>query len=131
MFWGYSYGGIFENDSREYTLDDFYSLSLDKLDRYTCLRSSGLEEEAWLESEEEEDDSEDSGSDDGSDDGPRRRRRDREEEEQAEPEGEEYVPEEEEEVDDGGDEVVGVDENGVVMTRREQVRLMSSLFLLQ
>ena len=34
----YSYGGIFEHGSREYTLDDFYSLRLDKLDKYTCLK---------------------------------------------------------------------------------------------
>ncbi|CAE6457105.1 unnamed protein product [Rhizoctonia solani] len=30
----YIYGGIFERGSREYTLDDFYSLALDKLDRF-------------------------------------------------------------------------------------------------
>lgn len=37
-----SYGGIFERGSREYTLDDFYSLQLDKLDRYTCLKESDV-----------------------------------------------------------------------------------------
>jgi len=37
-----SYGGIFERGSREYTLDDFYSIQLDKLDRYTCLKHSGI-----------------------------------------------------------------------------------------
>ncbi|KIK28314.1 hypothetical protein PISMIDRAFT_27711 [Pisolithus microcarpus 441] len=35
----YIYGGILERGSREYTLDDFYTLQLDKLDKYTCLRS--------------------------------------------------------------------------------------------
>lgn len=34
-----SYGGIVERGSREYTLDDFYTIQLDKLDRYHCLRS--------------------------------------------------------------------------------------------
>ncbi|CED85351.1 glycoside hydrolase family 38 protein [Phaffia rhodozyma] len=120
----YIYGGIFENDSREYTLDDFYSLSLDKLERYNCLRSSGLEEEAWLESEEEDGDSDESDEEDEEEGGSGRRRRgggdDDEEDGEGGPEGEEYVKEEEEEDDDGGDEVVGVDENGVVMTRREQ-----------
>ena len=62
----YIYGGIFENKEREFTLDDLYSLQLDKLERYTCLKASGLEEEAWLESDEEE--GSDSGSDSGSDD---------------------------------------------------------------
>jgi hypothetical protein len=37
-----SYGGIFERGSREYTLDDFYSIQLDKLERYTCLKHSGI-----------------------------------------------------------------------------------------
>ncbi|CCO26623.1 hypothetical protein BN14_00652 [Rhizoctonia solani AG-1 IB] len=32
------YGGIFERGSREYTLDDFYCLQLDKLDRFICLK---------------------------------------------------------------------------------------------
>jgi len=36
------YGGIFERGSREYTLDDFYSIQLDKLERYTCLKHSGI-----------------------------------------------------------------------------------------
>ncbi|KAK0190088.1 galactose oxidase [Armillaria mellea] len=38
----YLYGGIFEKGSREYTLDDFYSLQLDKMDRYVCLKESGV-----------------------------------------------------------------------------------------
>jgi hypothetical protein len=37
-----SYGGIFERGSREYTLDDFYSLALDKMERYVCLKKSDL-----------------------------------------------------------------------------------------
>ncbi len=34
----YVYGGIFEAGNREYTLDDFHTLDLSKLDRFTCLR---------------------------------------------------------------------------------------------
>ncbi|KAL0958071.1 hypothetical protein HGRIS_000249 [Hohenbuehelia grisea] len=59
------YGGIFEKGSKEYTLDDFYSLQLDKLDKYTCLKSSGIviaEEE--VSSSEDDDDEEGSDTDD-------------------------------------------------------------------
>lgn len=38
----YIYGGIFERGSREYTLDDFYALALDKMDRYFCLKESAV-----------------------------------------------------------------------------------------
>ncbi|KAI0246941.1 hypothetical protein BJV78DRAFT_1250109 [Lactifluus subvellereus] len=38
----YIYGGIFERGSREYTLDDFYALALDKMDRYVCLKKSDV-----------------------------------------------------------------------------------------
>ncbi|KZT58008.1 galactose oxidase [Calocera cornea HHB12733] len=36
----YIYGGIYESGAREYTLDDFYALQLDKMDRYFCLRAN-------------------------------------------------------------------------------------------
>lgn len=36
------YGGIYERGSREYTLDDFYALQLDKMERYVCLKESGV-----------------------------------------------------------------------------------------
>ncbi|KAF5347577.1 hypothetical protein D9756_010671 [Leucocoprinus leucothites] len=62
----YIYGGIFEKGSKEYTLDDFYSLQLDKLDRFTCLKESGIlipdgEEES---SSDDDDDEEDDDNDD-------------------------------------------------------------------
>ncbi|KAK7014875.1 kelch domain-containing protein 4 [Favolaschia claudopus] len=61
----YIYGGIFEKGKREYTLDDFYSIQLDKMERYTCLKESGIviAEEDDDSSSSEEDDSEDEGSD--------------------------------------------------------------------
>ncbi|KAG9029721.1 hypothetical protein FRB95_004970 [Tulasnella sp. JGI-2019a] len=34
----YIYGGIYESGSKEYTLDDFWALQLDKMDSFTCLR---------------------------------------------------------------------------------------------
>ncbi|PBK88007.1 galactose oxidase [Armillaria gallica] len=61
----YLYGGIFEKGSREYTLDDFYSLQLDKMDRYVCLKQSGVViAEGDDESSSESDDDDDDGDDD-------------------------------------------------------------------
>lgn len=58
----YIYGGIVESQEREYTLDDFYTLQLDKLDRFTCLKECNIAELEWKESDDEDDDDE-SGSD--------------------------------------------------------------------
>ena len=57
------YGGIFERGSKEYTLDDFYALQLDKMDRYICLKKSDVA----IPTEEEESSSEDDGDDDEGD----------------------------------------------------------------
>ena len=57
-----SYGGIFERGSKEYTLDDFYALQLDKMEKYVCLKKSDV----VIPTEEEEDSSSDE--DDGDDD---------------------------------------------------------------
>ncbi|EED84544.1 predicted protein [Postia placenta Mad-698-R] len=64
------YGGIFERGAREYTLDDFYSLQLDKLDRYTCLKHSGITiaAEGDDESSSDDEDDEDGDEDDEDDD---------------------------------------------------------------
>ncbi|THH00456.1 hypothetical protein EW026_g2079 [Hermanssonia centrifuga] len=72
-----SYGGIFERGSREYTLDDFHSLQLDKLDKYICLKDSGVviptgddesssgeDDDDEQEEEEEEDEGEDEDTED-------------------------------------------------------------------
>ena len=65
------YGGIFERGSREYTLDDFYSLQLDKMDRFICLKASdvvvptaGEEESSSSSDEDDDEDSDDDSSDD-------------------------------------------------------------------
>jgi hypothetical protein len=67
------YGGIYERGAREYTLDDFYSLQLDKLDRFVCLKESGIVPvEGENDESEDEDEShgdEDSSSDDESSNG--------------------------------------------------------------
>ncbi|RDX51666.1 galactose oxidase [Lentinus brumalis] len=61
----YIYGGIFEKGSREYTLDDFHALALDKLDRYVCLKRSEIViSEGDEESSSDEDDDEDDEDDD-------------------------------------------------------------------
>lgn len=64
------YGGIFERGTKEYTLDDFYALQLDKMDRYTCLKKSDvvIPEEGEEESSEEDDEEEDDDDDDEEDD---------------------------------------------------------------
>ncbi|KAI9431730.1 galactose oxidase [Lactarius indigo] len=69
----YIYGGIFERGSREYTLDDFYALALDKMDRYVCLKKSdiiipeGDDESSSSEDNDDGGDSSDEDSDEGED----------------------------------------------------------------
>lgn len=66
----YIYGGIFERGSREYTLDDFYALALDKMDRYVCLKKSDVtipEGDDESSSSEEDDDGGDSSDEDEDD----------------------------------------------------------------
>jgi hypothetical protein len=57
-----SYGGILERGAREYTLDDFHYLSLDRMDRFVCLRPPGViipegEEESSSDEDNEDDES--------------------------------------------------------------------------
>jgi len=70
----YIYGGIFERGSREFTLDDFYSLALDKMDRYVCLKKSDViispeGDDVSSSSDEDDDDGDDSDEDEESDEG--------------------------------------------------------------
>ncbi|KAJ6596878.1 galactose oxidase [Mycena vulgaris] len=63
----YIYGGIYERGKREYTLDDFYSIQLDKMERYTCLKESGIiiaEDDDSSSSEDDDEDDEDDEDDD-------------------------------------------------------------------
>lgn len=67
-----SYGGIYERGSREYTLDDFYSLQLDKMDRYTCLKESGViipdgDDESSSDDDDDDDDEDEDDEDDDDD----------------------------------------------------------------
>lgn len=60
----YVYGGIFESGNREYTLDDFHTLDLSKLDRFTCLKDCPIDALDWNESDSESDSSGSSSSSD-------------------------------------------------------------------
>ena len=70
-----SYGGIFERGSREFTLDDFYSLALDKMDRYVCLKKSDVivpldgDDVSSSSEDDDDDDGDDSDEDEEDDDG--------------------------------------------------------------
>ncbi|GAA5942493.1 hypothetical protein JCM10213_004792 [Rhodosporidiobolus nylandii] len=65
----YIYGGILEAGNREYTLADFHSLALDKLDRFKCLREDIIDAQEWNGSDSENDDDSDSEDEDGSQSG--------------------------------------------------------------
>jgi hypothetical protein len=63
------YGGIYERGSREYTLDDFYALQLDKLEKYLCLKESDVViPDGDVESSSDDDDDDDDGNEDSDDD---------------------------------------------------------------
>jgi hypothetical protein len=65
----YRYGGIYERGSKEYTMDDFYSLQLDKMDAYVCLKESSvvIVDGDGESSSEDDDDSDDSGEEEDAD----------------------------------------------------------------
>merc|ERR1711939_438279 len=66
----YIYGGLFESGAREYTLDDFYTLQLDKLDRFECLKEATEDDKMeWKGSDSESGDEDDDDDDDDDDDG--------------------------------------------------------------
>jgi len=66
------YGGIFERGSHEYTLDDFYSIQLDKMDRFVCLKKSDIvipeDEESSSDGGDDVEDSDEGTEEDGGDD---------------------------------------------------------------
>lgn len=66
------YGGIFERGSKEYTLDDFHAVQLDKMDKYICLKKSDVivpAEEEEESSSDEEDGEDDEDEDEDEDEG--------------------------------------------------------------
>lgn len=51
----YIYGGTWESARREFTLDDFHVVNLDKKDGYVALKATDIESEAWQGSDDEDD----------------------------------------------------------------------------
>lgn len=110
----YCYGGIHETQSREYTLDDFYTLDLSKMERFQCLKACPIDALEWNESDSESEstsgdsDSDSSGSD--SDD----------EEQEQQQEGEEVniIQEDEDELFSEGEE--GLDDETLARLKREK-----------
>lgn len=64
----YIYGGILEVEDKEYTLDDFWSINVEKMTEYTCMKSSELDEQVWLGEQSDDDDEDDDDDDDEEDD---------------------------------------------------------------
>lgn len=64
------YGGIFERGSHEYTLDDFYSIQLEKMDRFLCLKKNviAIPEEEESSSDDGDDEYTDGSTEEDSDD---------------------------------------------------------------
>lgn len=80
----YIYGGIYETGDREYTLDDFYTIDLSKMNKVVCLKECPIDNLEWHSSDEEDEDDDDEEEDE------------QEGETDEEPEGVEDVPMEEE-----------------------------------
>lgn len=130
-----SYGGIYESDDvrvfgsnkqREYTLDDFYTIDLSKMNKVVCLKECPIDKVGcisymqleWNESEDEEDDE-----DDDSDDS-------EEGEEELEPEGVEDVPMAEEAVEDPLEEVAQLHiDDEMMLSPEDQARMDQMLAL--
>lgn len=64
----YVYAGIYEEDDRQYTLTDFYSLDVHKLDEWRTILGCDMNQLEWLGSDSESDDDEDDDTEDGMDD---------------------------------------------------------------
>ena len=77
----FCYGGIHETAEREYTMDDFYTLDLSKMDRFHCLKACPIDSLEWKESGSEASDGDDSSDRSSSSD---------DDNDEQEPEGEEY-----------------------------------------
>lgn len=64
----YVYGGIFEEDDRQFTLTDFYSLDVHKLEEWKTILGCDLNKLEWLGSDSESSDDDDSDGDEDEDD---------------------------------------------------------------
>lgn len=114
-----SYGGIYERGAKEYTLDDFYTLNLEKLDKFVCLKESGIMPEEGANDESEEDDDDDDDDDDESES-------DEEGDGDGEEDGDGDGEEDGEGREDEGREGVEVSESGAQDAENEEVSLSHS-----
>ncbi|KAA0195897.1 hypothetical protein HAZT_HAZT005788 [Hyalella azteca] len=66
----YLYGGLYEEGDKQLTLNDFYSLDLNKLEEWRVIKPLDPKDLEWFDSEDDEDDDDDDDSDseDGSED---------------------------------------------------------------
>lgn len=57
----YLYGGILETKTREFTLKDFWSINLDKMQNWNCILRDDIDSSDWKgkDSDEDDDDSDD------------------------------------------------------------------------
>ncbi|XP_075163531.1 kelch domain-containing protein 4 [Haematobia irritans] len=62
----YIYGGLYEEDNKQYTFNDFYALDLHKMEEWKAIIPNDMNAHDWLESDSDSSDSE--GSDDEEDD---------------------------------------------------------------
>lgn len=109
----YCYGGIHETQNREYTLDDFHTLDLSKMDRFQCLKACPIDALEWNESESEsESTSGDSASDSGDSDS------DSDDEQQQEGEEVKVIQENEDELFSEGED--GLDDETLARLKREK-----------
>ncbi|CAD1472406.1 unnamed protein product [Heterotrigona itama] len=64
----YLYGGIFEDEDRQYTFSDFYSLDCRKLEEWNTILKDDLSSQTWYDSSDSSSDSEDTDDNENEDD---------------------------------------------------------------
>uniref|UniRef100_A0A1I8PKM2 Kelch domain-containing protein 4 n=1 Tax=Stomoxys calcitrans TaxID=35570 RepID=A0A1I8PKM2_STOCA len=64
----YIYGGLYEEDSKQYTFNDFYALDLHKLEEWRAIIPNDMNAHDWIDSDSDSSDSEESDEDDDDND---------------------------------------------------------------
>lgn len=64
----YIYGGIYEEDSKQYTFNDFYALDLHKLDEWKAIIPNNMNAHDWIDSDSSDSDETDDDEDDEDED---------------------------------------------------------------
>ncbi|WFC97956.1 Kelch repeat-containing protein 3 [Malassezia yamatoensis] len=123
----YIFGGIFEKDDREYTLDDFYTIDLSKMNQVNCLRECPIDALEWHSSDDDDDsdDSDDDSNDERGDDEQNRP-------DTHEPEGEEMEIESEDELLVGEDldmDSLSIEEAQAALEQQAALRKQANAFM--